>query len=132
MLTRALGKAAPCCCGVASLIMLTRQSDIAAIVGLFLRVGAAVGVFLLLGALILAEAGCVKQWAPLDAVTDRVLASCSPRCAVGTAQHRCLTELRANVSANVDQVPTICSPWNTSISGFTPSNEAPKQEIVKP
>ena len=40
--------------------MLTRQSDIAAIVGLFLRVGAAVGVFLLLAALLIADAGCVK------------------------------------------------------------------------
>ena len=92
--------------------MLTRQSDIAAIVGLFLRVGAAVGVFLLLAALLIAEAGCVKQWGPLDKVTNRVLASCSSRCAAGTAQHRCLTELRANVSANVDQVPASCSMWN--------------------
>ena len=94
--------------------MLTRaQGDsLRAIVGLVLIALATVGVFLLLGALILAEGGCVKQWGPLDKVTDRVLASCSPRCAVGTAQHRCLTELRANVSANVDQVPASCSTWN--------------------
>lgn len=107
-------------------------TDYRAIVGLLLRVAFAAGVFLLLGALILAEAGCVKQWGPLDKVTDRVLASCRPMCAAGTAQHRCLTELRANVSANVDQVPAVCATWNTSISGFTPSNEAPKQEIAKP
>ena len=88
-------------------------TDYRALVGLLLRVAFAAGVFLLLGALILAEAGCVKQWAPLDAVTDRVLASCKPGCCrVGTAQHRCLTELRANVSANVDQVPAVCSTWN--------------------
>ena len=111
---------------------MTNRADIAAIVGLFLRVGAAVGVFLLLAALLIADAGCVKQWGQLDKVTDRVLASCSPRCAAGTAQHRCLTELRANVSANVAEVPAVCATWNTSISGFTPSNEAPKQEIVKP
>jgi len=96
------------------LIMLTRaQGDsVRAIVGLVLIALATVGVFLLLGALILAEAGCVKQWGQLDKVTNRVLASCSPRCAAGTAQHRCLTELRANVSANVDQVPANCSMWN--------------------
>lgn len=91
---------------------MTTRGDTAAIVGLLLRVAFAAGVFLLLGALILAEAGCVKQWGPLDKVTDRVLASCSSRCAAGTAQHRCLTELRANVSANVDQVPASCSTWN--------------------
>jgi len=107
-------------------------TDYRAIVGLLLRVAFAAGVFLLLGALILAEAGCVKQWAPLDRVTDRVLASCSPRCAAGTAQHRCLTELRANVSANVAEVPEVCSPWNTDVADFSTSNEAPKQEIVKP
>ena len=94
--------------------MLTRaQGDsLRAIVGLVLIALATMGVFVLLAGLILAEAGCVKQWAPLDKVTDRVLASCSPRCAAGTAQHRCLTELRANVSANVDQVPASCSTWN--------------------
>jgi hypothetical protein len=92
--------------------MRTSSYDIAALVGLLLRVAFAAGVFLLLGALILAEAGCVKQWGPLDKVTDRVLASCSPRCSAGTAQHRCLTELRANVSANVDQVPAVCATWN--------------------
>lgn len=91
---------------------MTTRGDTAAIVGLLLRVAFAAGVFLLLGALILAEAGCVKQWGPLDKVTDRVLASCSSRCAAGTAQHRCLTELRANVSANVDEVPASCSTWN--------------------
>lgn len=83
-----------------------------AIVALLLRVGFAVGVFVMLAGLILASTGCVKSWGPLDKVTDRVLASCSPRCAAGTAQHRCLTELRANVSANVDQVPASCSTWN--------------------
>ena len=87
-------------------------TDYRALVGLLLRVAFAAGVFLLLGALILAEAGCVKQWAPLDKVTDRVLASCSPRCSAGTAQHRCLTELRANVSANVAEVPEVCATWN--------------------
>lgn len=83
-----------------------------AIVSLLLRVGFAVGVFVMLAGLIIASAGCVKSWAQLDAVTDRVLASCSPRCTAGTAQHRCLTELRANVSANVDQVPAVCATWN--------------------
>jgi len=114
--------------------MLTRaQGDsLRAIIGLVLIALATVGVFALLGALILAEAGCVKQWGPLDKVTDRVLASCSPRCAAGTAQHRCLTELRANVSANVAEVPEVCSPWNTDVADFSTSNEAPKQEIVKP
>jgi len=94
--------------------MLTRQSDIAAIVGLFLRVGAAVGVFLLLGALILAEAGCVKQWGPLHEVAERVISSCSGRkCAPETAQARCLRDMRDNAQAQRDAVPASCSTWNT-------------------
>lgn len=88
-------------------------TDYRAIVGLLLRVAFAAGVFLLLGALILAEAGCVKQWGPLDKVTDRVLASCgSTKCPLSTPQYKCLTELRANVSANVAEVPDSCSTWN--------------------
>ena len=93
--------------------MLTRQSDIAAIVGLFLRVGAAVGVFLLLAALILAEAGCVKQWGPLSEVAERVISSCSGRkCAPETAQARCLRDMRDNAQAQLDVVPPSCFTWN--------------------
>ena len=93
--------------------MLTRQSDIAAIVGLFLRVGAAAGVFLLLGALILAEAGCVKQWGPLSEVAERVISSCSGRrCAPETAQARCLRDMRDNAQAQLDVVPPSCFTWN--------------------
>lgn len=103
-----------------------------AIVALLLRVGFAAGMFLMLAGLILASAGCVKSWGALDKVTDRVLASCSPRCAAGTPQHRCLTELRANVSASVADVPEVCSPWNTDVADFSTSNEAPKQATVKP
>ncbi len=93
--------------------MLTRQSDIAAIVGLFLRVGAAVGVFLLLAGLILAEAGCVKQWGPLSEVAERVISSCSGRrCAPETAQARCLRDMRENAQALRDVVPPSCSTWS--------------------
>lgn len=93
--------------------MMTRQSDIAAIVGLFLRVGAAVGVFLLLAALLMAEAGCVKQWGPLSEVAERVISSCSGRrCAPETAQARCLRDMRENAQALRDAVPASCSTWN--------------------
>jgi len=93
--------------------MLTRQSDIAAIVGLFLRVGAAVGVFLLLAALLIAEAGCVKQWGPLHEVAERVISSCSGRkCAPETAQARCLRDMRDNAQAQRDVVPPSCSTWS--------------------
>ena len=93
--------------------MLTRQSDIAAIVGLFLRVGAAVGVFLLLAALLMAEAGCVKQWGPLHEVAERVISSCSGRkCAPETAQARCLRDMRENAQALRDVVPASCFTWN--------------------
>ena len=88
-------------------------TDYRAIVGLLLRVAFAAGVFLLLGALILAEAGCVKQWAPLDAVTDRVISSCSGRkCAPGTAQAKCLADMRENAQAQLDVVPPSCFTWN--------------------
>ena len=100
--------------GVASLIMLTRQSDIAAIVGLFLRVGAAVGVFLLLAALLIADAGCVKQWGPLSEVAERVISSCSRRkCSPETAQAKCLRDMRDNAQALRDVVPASCFTWNT-------------------
>ncbi len=93
--------------------MLTRQSDIAAIVGLFLRVGAAVGVFLLLAALLMAEAGCVKQWGPLSEVAERVISSCSGRkCAPETAQARCLADMRDNAHAQRDSVPPSCFTWS--------------------
>ena len=93
--------------------MLTRQSDIAAIVGLFLRAGAAVGVFLLLAALLIAEAGCVKQWGPLHEVAERVISSCSGRkCAPETAQARCLADMRDNAQAQQDAVPPSCSTWS--------------------
>ncbi len=93
--------------------MLTRQSDIAAIVGLFLRVGAAVGVFLLLAALLMAEAGCVKQWGQLSEVSERVLSSCSGRkCAPETAQARCLADMRDNAQTLRDVVPASCFTWN--------------------
>ena len=93
--------------------MLTRQSDIAAIVGLFLRVGAAVGVFLLLAALLIADAGCVKQWGPLSRVAERVISSCSGRkCAPETAQARCLADMRDNAQAQRDAVPPSCFMWN--------------------
>ena len=93
--------------------MLTRQSDIAAIVGLFLRVGAAVGVFLLLAALLIADAGCVKQWGPLSEVAERAISSCGGRrCAPETAQAKCLVELRENVAASVDQAPPSCATWS--------------------
>jgi len=94
--------------------MMTRQSDIAAIVGLFLRVGAAVGVFLLLAALLIAEAGCVKQWGPLADVAERVISSCSGRkCAPGTAQAKCLADMRENAQAQRDVLPPGCFTWNT-------------------
>ena len=108
--------------------MLTRQSDIAAIVGLFLRVGAAVGVFLLLAGLILAEAGCVKQWGPLSEVAERVISSCSGRkCAPETAQAKCLADMRDNARALRDAVPASCSTW--SVADFSTSNEGAKQEM---
>ena len=94
--------------------MLTRDSDIAAIVGLFLRVGAAVGVFLLLAALLIADAGCVKQWGPLHEVAERAISSCSGRkCAPETAQARCLRDMRDNARAQRDAVPPSCFMWNT-------------------
>ena len=94
--------------------MLTRQHDFAAIVGLLLRVGAAVGVFLLLAALLIAEAGCVKQWGPLFEVAERVIASCSARkCAPETAQAKCLRDMRENAQAQRDAVPPSCFMWNT-------------------
>jgi len=93
--------------------MLTRQSDIAAIVGLLLRVGAAVGVFLLLAALLIADAGCVKQWGPLSEVAERVISSCSGRkCAPETAQAKCLRDMRENAQAQRDAVPASCSTWS--------------------
>ena len=93
--------------------MLTRQSDIAAIVGLFLRVGAAVGVSLLLAALLIADAGCVKQWGLLSEVAERVISSCSGRkCAPETAQAKCLRDMRENAHAQRDAVPASCFTWN--------------------
>lgn len=93
--------------------MLTRQSDIAAIVGLFLRVGAAVGVSLLLAALLIADAGCVKQWGPLHEVAERVIATCNKgKCAPETAQARCLRDMRENAQAQRDTVPPSCFTWN--------------------
>ena len=96
--------------------MLTRaQGDsVRAIVGLVLIALATVGVFLLLGALILAEAGCVKQWGPLAEVAERVISSCSGRkCAPETAQAKCLRDMRENAQAQRDAVPASCSTWNT-------------------
>jgi len=95
--------------------MLTRaQGDsVRAIVGLVLIALATVGVFLLLGALILAEAGCVKQWGPLHEVAERVISSCSGRkCAPETAQARCLRDMRDNAQAQRDVVPPSCFTWN--------------------
>ena len=93
--------------------MTTRDSDIAAIVGLFLRVGAAVGAFLLLAALLIADAGCVKQWGPLHEVAERVISSCSGRkCAPETAQAKCLRDMRDNAQAQRDAVPPTCFTWN--------------------
>jgi len=95
--------------------MLTRaQGDsVRAIVGLVLIALATVGVFLLLGALILAEAGCVKQWGPLHEVAERVISSCSGRkCAPETAQARCLRDMRDNAQAQLDVVPPSCFTWN--------------------
>ena len=93
--------------------MLTRDSDIAAIVGLLLRVGAAVGVFLLLAALLIADAGCVKQWGPLHEVAERVISSCSGRkCAPDTARAKCLRDMRDNAQALRDVVPPSCFTWN--------------------
>ena len=93
--------------------MLTRDGDIAAIVGLFLRVGAAVGVFLLLAALLIADAGCVKHWGPLSEVAERVISSCSGRkCAPKTAQAKCLADMRDNAQAQRDAVPPSCSTWS--------------------
>lgn len=92
--------------------MLTRQHDIAAIVGMLLRAGAAVGVFLLLAALLIAEAGCVKQWGPLSEVAERVITSCSARkCAPETAQAKCLQDMRENAQAQRDAIPASCSTW---------------------
>ena len=96
--------------------MLTRaQGDsVRAIVGLVLIALATVGVFLLLGALILAEAGCVKQWGPLADVAERVISSCSGRkCAPETAQAKCLRDMRENAQAQRDAVPASCFMWNT-------------------
>jgi hypothetical protein len=93
---------------------MTNRADIAAIVGLFLRVGAAVGVFLLLAGLILADAGCVKQWGSLSEVAERVISSCSGRkCAPETAQAKCLRDMRENAQAQRDSVPASCFMWNT-------------------
>ena len=95
--------------------MLTRaQGDsVRAIVGLVLIALATVGVFLLLGALILAEAGCVKQWGPLADVAERVISSCSGRkCAPETAQAKCLRDMRENAQAQRDAVPASCSTWS--------------------
>ena len=93
---------------------MTNRADIAAIVGLFLRVGAAVGVFLLLAALLIADAGCVKQWGPLSEVAERVISSCSGRkCAPETAQAKCLRDMRENAQAQRDAVPASCFMCNT-------------------
>ena len=87
--------------------------DYRAIVGLLLRVAFAAGVFLLLGALILAEAGCVKQWGPLSEVAERVISSCSGRkCAPETAQAKCLADMRDNAQAQRDVLPPSCSTWS--------------------
>ena len=89
-------------------------TDYRAIMGLMLRVAFAAGVFLLLGALILAEAGCVKQWGPLHEVAERVISSCSGRkCAPETAQAKCLADMRENAQAQRDVLPPSCFTWNT-------------------
>ena len=92
---------------------MTNKADTAAIVGLLLRVGAAIGVFLLLAALLLADAGCVRQWGQLSEVAERVIASCSGRkCAPETAQAKCLRDMRENAQAQRDAVPASCSTWS--------------------
>ena len=96
--------------------MLTRaQGDnLRALVGLVLIALATVGVFVLLAGLILADAGCIKQWGPLSEVAERVISSCSGRkCAPETAQARCLQDMRDNAQAQRDAVPASCSTWNT-------------------
>ena len=96
--------------------MLTRaQGDnLRALVGLVLIAMASMAVFVLLAGLILAEAGCVKQWGPLFEVAERVIASCSARkCAPETAQAKCLRDMRENAQAQRDAVPPSCFMWNT-------------------
>lgn len=56
--------------------------------------------------------GCSNQWQKLDQITNRVLASCSGKCAAGTPQHKCLVDMRQNVAASVDQVPPSCATWS--------------------
>ena len=69
---------------------------------------------LLLAALLIAEAGCVKQWGPLSEVAERVISSCSGRkCAPETAQAKCLADMRENAQAQRDAVPASCFMWNT-------------------
>ena len=96
--------------------MLTKaQGDsLRALVGLVLIALATVGVFVLLAGLILAEAGCVKQWGPLSEVAERVISSCSGRkCAPETAQAKCLRDMRENAQSQRDAVPPSCFMWNT-------------------
>ena len=95
--------------------MLTRaQGDnLRALVGLVLIALATVGVFVLLAGLILAKAGCVKQWGPLHEVAERVIATCNKgKCAPETAQARCLRDMRENAQAQRDAVPASCFMWN--------------------
>ena len=96
--------------------MLTRaQGDnLRALVGLVLIALATVGVFVLLAGLILADAGCIKQWGPLSEVAERVIATCNKgKCAPETAQARCLRDMRENAQAQRDAVPASCFMWNT-------------------
>ena len=95
--------------------MLTRaQGDnLRALVGLVLIALATVGVFVLLAGLILADAGCIKQWGPLSEVAERVIATCNKgKCAPETAQARCLRDMRENAQAQRDTVPPSCFTWN--------------------
>ena len=95
--------------------MLTRAEgdSLRALVGLVLIALATVGVFVLLAALLIADAGCVKQWGPLHEVAERVISSCSWRkCAPETAQARCLRDMRDNAQALRDVVPPSCSTWS--------------------
>lgn len=56
--------------------------------------------------------GCSKHWQKLDEITDRVKATCSGKCAPGTAQNKCLVDMRQNVAASVDLVPPSCATWS--------------------
>lgn len=64
---------------------------------------------MMLGAIILAG-GCAN-WQRLDVVADRVLSSCSGKCAPESPQRKCLLDLRYNVAAAVAKVPDSCATW---------------------